>query len=316
MPDFPAPESGPTACLLPADVSALLRTHLDDRLRQRFEELTGLLLHVLWHEPHAFHDLAPPPVLCPLARDTLQAGRQLTGDCATCQRDHWCPVATVPGHRHRLQGVCGAYGFWATVQAGSWHPVTLVLHATVPSLRFNQATQLLQQVRWKVETALTAEFAARELAEVLRQPQLPQPTSTPTAPVPPHPHGPHAHAVVQAMLDRLHTHYHRPLDLSAIAADLGMNASYLSSLFVATMGVRFHHYLNELRLAKAQDLLCDPLRRIGEVAAATGFASPNHFDNVFKTWLGVSPSAWRAANRISAPPEPPRGAPERKSKKS
>ena len=81
-----------------------------------------------------------------------------------------------------------------------------------------------------------------------------------------------------------------------------MNASYLSSLFAGTMGVHFPRYLNEFRLAKAMELLRDPLCRICDVAAATGYTSPNHFNNVFKTMVGVPPSVWRAANRSPAAP--------------
>jgi AraC-like DNA-binding protein len=106
--------------------------------------------------------------------------------------------------------------------------------------------------------------------------------------------GSHAEQIVAAMIDFLHHHFQRPMTLGEVAAEVKMNASYLSSLFSKTMGVTFHHYLDELRLAKAEQLLRDPRTRICEVASTVGYASPNHFRKVFKAYEGVSPSAWRA----------------------
>jgi AraC-like DNA-binding protein len=302
------------AGFLSADIRSQLIRHFDEILLTRFEELTGHRLHLLWHEPLEFHDPAQPPVLCPVALARLDSGLPLSNECATCQRDHWCSLVPATGHGRPVRGACGAHGFWAGVRVGPLRPLTLVLHAAVASASFSQAVILLLQVLRKVETSLAAELARRELDQALSHPPLPDPPSYPEVSHPAHAHGPHATATVRAMLDHVHAHFHRPLDLADLAATLGMNASYLSSLFVAAMGVRFHHYLSEFRLAKAMELLRDPLRRISEVAATTGYTSPNHFNNVFRTMTGVSPSAWRDANPGSDPPE--NATPGRKSKKS
>lgn len=104
--------------------------------------------------------------------------------------------------------------------------------------------------------------------------------------------GNHTQRIVQAMLDYLQAHYERPMALRDVAADLGMNVSYLSALFSRTMGITFHRYLNELRLTRAEELLQDPRARICEVARAVGYTSPNHFREVFKHQEGIPPSAW------------------------
>ncbi len=105
--------------------------------------------------------------------------------------------------------------------------------------------------------------------------------------------GNHSEHVVQAMLDWVGQHYHRPLSLDELAHALRMNPSYLSTLFHRTTGVAFHHYLEELRMSKAQELLRDPLIRICEVAGAVGYASPEHFRHAFKAREGRAPNAWR-----------------------
>src|ERR1019366_6236191 len=98
---------------------------------------------------------------------------------------------------------------------------------------------------------------------------------------------------LQAILDYLHQHYDRPLSLKELAATFKLNPDYLAHLFAQTMGLRFHDYLQELRLAKARELLLDPRQHICGVAGAVGFASAHHFRHAFKAHEGVAPSTWR-----------------------
>ena len=96
------------------------------------------------------------------------------------------------------------------------------------------------------------------------------------------------------MRDYVHQHYYRPINLAEVASAMKMNASYLSALFSQTTGVTFHHFLEEVRLSKAKELLHDPRNRIGDVARAAGYASPDAFRHAFKAHEGLSPDAWRA----------------------
>ena len=106
--------------------------------------------------------------------------------------------------------------------------------------------------------------------------------------------GSHAQKLVEAMGDYVHQHYHRPINLDDLASAMKMNASYLSALFSQTTGVTFHQFLEEVRLSKARELLRDPRNRVGEVADAAGYASPDAFRHAFKAHEGLSPEAWRA----------------------
>jgi two-component system response regulator YesN len=120
-----------------------------------------------------------------------------------------------------------------------------------------------------------------------RLPDLPESTVQPGL-------GSHAQKLVEAMLDYVHQHGHHPISLDELASAMKMNASYLSALFSQTTGVTFHHFLEEVRLSKAKELLRDPRNRVGEVAHAAGYASPDAFRHAFKTHEGLSPEAWRA----------------------
>jgi AraC-like DNA-binding protein len=293
------------AWLVLPEVRSLLTSHLGGPLLKSFQDLTGYQLHVIWHDPLEFHDPDHLPVLCPAARALLRAGNDLTEGCADCQRDSWRPMDTAPGEGRRLRGACGAICFWAGLQAGSWRPVTLALRRNTPSSGFDQAVQVLLKVLHETQTALAADLAHRELEHVLRQQHFPDAARVTTPIASPHAGGTHTHGAVPMMLDYLHAHYQQPLGLADVAAALKMNASYLSTRFSAAMGVGFHEYLSEFRLAKARELLLDPARHICAVAAATGHSSPSHFDNVFKASVGISPSAWRDANRPRVPAHPP-----------
>ena len=103
----------------------------------------------------------------------------------------------------------------------------------------------------------------------------------------------HVQQIVQMVLDYIHRHYQHPMALHEVAAELKMNANYLSDLFSKTMQVTFHRYIEALRLAKAQELLSNPCIRVSEVAYAVGYSNPNHFRTVFKIHEGIPPSAWR-----------------------
>ena len=104
----------------------------------------------------------------------------------------------------------------------------------------------------------------------------------------------HAQKLIEAMLDYVHQHSSRPINLDELASAMRMNASYLSALFSQTTGVPFHQYMQEIRLTEAKELLRDPRNRVGEVARATGYASPDAFRHAFKAHEGLSPMAWRA----------------------
>ena len=83
------------------------------------------------------------------------------------------------------------------------------------------------------------------------------------------------------------------MQLHDLAVAMRLNPSYVSSLFSTTLGVTFHHYVEELRITRAKDFLRDPIKRVSDVAYAVGYPNPNHFRNVFAARVGVPPSAWR-----------------------
>lgn len=275
-----SPGSGATS------VQTLVQAHLGPAALKLFHDLTGHQLHLIWHAPHEFDDPRHLPLLCPMAAKRQHARRsELPERCATCHQDNWCPLDPTGHHGRFLNGACGSSCFWAALHHDTQRAATLVLHAATPSPGLDQAVQLLRQFLLGTEAALAAKPAHRERDQ-------PSPNADPTLRI--SSDDTHGNAIVRMMLDYVQTHYQRPMGLADVAAALKMNASYLSHLFSTSTGTSFHHHLANLRLEKAKEFLRDPTMRVCEVAAAAGYSSANHFNNVFKFRFGLSPSAWRA----------------------
>jgi len=84
-----------------------------------------------------------------------------------------------------------------------------------------------------------------------------------------------------------------PIDMPALAAELGVGYSNLRHSFLARVGVSLgQHYLNT-RMEKAQELLINTTKSVKEIAEILGFASASHLSRQFKQRMGVSPNDWR-----------------------
>jgi len=111
----------------------------------------------------------------------------------------------------------------------------------------------------------------------------------------------HPEQIVRRLLDSIAQDYARPLTLRSCAAQLGMNAAYLSALFSRAVGCSFKTYLTDVRMEKAKFLLSDAAKNVSEVAQAVGYASENRFRIAFKKASGLSPTIWRETLRMSQP---------------
>lgn len=83
------------------------------------------------------------------------------------------------------------------------------------------------------------------------------------------------------------------LSLTDVAADLGINPSYLSRLMKQETGMSFSKYLSGVRIAEAIRLMRDPTVRIWQVAERVGYSAASYFSAAFKKVLGVSPADYR-----------------------
>ncbi|WP_051356403.1 helix-turn-helix domain-containing protein [Azorhizobium doebereinerae] len=101
---------------------------------------------------------------------------------------------------------------------------------------------------------------------------------------------------------------HDDLTAETLAAGLRVSRSTLYRLFEPFGGVAA--YVLDRRLARARAALRDPTnaRRVGEIAAACGFADPSHFSRAFRRRFGVTPAEARrdGGSEIAINPIPER----------
>ncbi|TYP79131.1 response regulator [Paenibacillus methanolicus] len=100
---------------------------------------------------------------------------------------------------------------------------------------------------------------------------------------------PEINKVIRYVKDR----FNEPMTLSALAAYVNMDASYLSDLFKRKTSVTLTHYVARLRVDAAKFYLThtdDPVHVIGE---RVGFQNDNYFIKIFKRTTGGTPAQYR-----------------------
>lgn len=80
-----------------------------------------------------------------------------------------------------------------------------------------------------------------------------------------------------------------PMGLEDIAAGLGLSLRSLERRFAKAVGMSPRDYYLTLRLTRAQNLLQQTRMAVGDVAAETGFQTPQSFCRAYKTRFGLSP---------------------------
>lgn len=100
--------------------------------------------------------------------------------------------------------------------------------------------------------------------------------------------------------DYICKHYGEPISLVEVADKLGVNASYLSSLFHRTINESYIKFLTRVRMEQAVKYLkYNPNIKIYEVAERVGYISVKHFSHVFKKYCSMSPGEFQEKHNKS-----------------
>lgn len=89
----------------------------------------------------------------------------------------------------------------------------------------------------------------------------------------------------------------RKLSLSDIAFNLHCSTVTLTEHFKAEFGITITEYIRDKRMQLSKKLLIATDEPLREVALASGFADVEYFSRTFKKYHGISPAAWRKANK-------------------
>lgn len=85
-----------------------------------------------------------------------------------------------------------------------------------------------------------------------------------------------------------------PIDLDAISARVGLSKFYFERLFHAEIGESYYAYFKRVRMHNAASRLKHTNQSIYEIAIAYGYGSNAAFTRSFRSFWGVSPTAYRS----------------------
>lgn len=94
-------------------------------------------------------------------------------------------------------------------------------------------------------------------------------------------------------LDYIYNHLHEPIRLTCLAREVGLNASYLSTLFQKEMGCSVTEYVLNKRIETAKNMLIYSEDSCAAIASTLAFSSQSHFNRTFKARTGYTPKAYR-----------------------
>jgi AraC-like DNA-binding protein len=92
-------------------------------------------------------------------------------------------------------------------------------------------------------------------------------------------------------------HYARRLGTAELARECGLSTSHFMRLFRRQMGMTAHAFLERVRISQASSLLRTGGLPIARVARSCGFYDHSSFVKRFRRHTGLTPLAYRKANR-------------------
>lgn len=99
-------------------------------------------------------------------------------------------------------------------------------------------------------------------------------------------------AYVDYALQYIKTNY-KTIKVGDIASYVGINRSYLTSLFKKKLNVSPQHYLISFKLSEAAKFLKTTDMSVSDVAEAVGYDDSGNFSRVFRQTYGVTPQNYR-----------------------
>ena len=101
----------------------------------------------------------------------------------------------------------------------------------------------------------------------------------------------------RSAIQYIRNQYFTPIKVSDIADHVGINRSYLYTLFVKETGMTPNEYLTSFRLTRAAEVLTITDYSIEQIALSCGYQDSVVFSKAFKRKYNVSPNQYRKAQR-------------------
>ena len=97
--------------------------------------------------------------------------------------------------------------------------------------------------------------------------------------------------------ERVQSEAEAPPSVSELAALCGISPRHVMRGFKHSTGATLHSYVEQVRLARAKELLTSTDLGINAIATQLGFAQTSSFSAAFRRVIGVPPSTFRALRR-------------------
>lgn len=99
---------------------------------------------------------------------------------------------------------------------------------------------------------------------------------------------------IAEVIKYIELHYQDKITLEMIADHVNFSENYLCRVFREQVGTSLIHYINNVRMNKAADLIMKGHTYIKEISSLVGISDQFYFSRMFKKHFGVSPSDYRA----------------------
>ena len=98
------------------------------------------------------------------------------------------------------------------------------------------------------------------------------------------------------ILQYIDKNYTSNILIKNVAAKFFYSQQHLKRLFLSVFNITPHKYIINKRLFKAQKLLINTTKNIGEISAECGFYDQTYFSKTFKKLIGVTPGEFKKLN--------------------
>ena len=92
----------------------------------------------------------------------------------------------------------------------------------------------------------------------------------------------------------IETNVDSPCTLHELARELRYNESYLSRMFLRSVGISYSEYVRNIKMNHACYLLHNTDENIFSIAAKCGYSSTSSFNRSFKQLMGITPQEYRS----------------------
>lgn len=98
---------------------------------------------------------------------------------------------------------------------------------------------------------------------------------------------------IQKVAQYMNQNFHLAITLHDAAQMACLEDTYFSKQFKSLTGFGFLDYLTQIRLQEAQRLLRTTSLSLNDISELCGFSGSNYFGDVFRRYVGLSPSTYR-----------------------